>query len=227
MKENKILELEKRRQIYNLIVKYPGLHIREISRKINIPFTTSRHHLNYLEKHDFIITKKDGRHYRFYAKYKIDRRDKKIIDILRKKTPREMVLLLLAFVECSQTEISQNLEKHPSTISFHLKKMQDMDIVEKAEVNKGKIYKEKLPIIKREIVTNETIFMLKDPYRVYYLLMKYKDSFYGNTKFSFVLDYVNLFLSEGIPDKILSSDSSIDSVEQFVYKILFPPPFCA
>ena len=210
-----------------MIVKYPGLHLREISRKINIPFTTTRHHLNHLEKHEFVIRKKDGRHYRFYAKNKLDHRDKKIIDILRHKTPREIILLLLAFVECSQIEISKNLEKHPSTISFHLNKLQNMEIVERVEVDTDGIFKENIPNIKRNLITNETIYMLKDPYYVYHFLMKYRDKFYGDTKFRFVLDYVNLFLSEGMPDEILSSESSIDSIEKFVYKNLFPPFFCA
>ncbi len=35
-----ILTLEIRGGIYNFILKYPGLHLREISRRMDIPFST-------------------------------------------------------------------------------------------------------------------------------------------------------------------------------------------
>ncbi|MCK4365849.1 MAG: winged helix-turn-helix transcriptional regulator [Thermoplasmatales archaeon] len=42
-----ILELETRRQIYNIILENPGLHLRELSRRTNLSFGGLRHHLNY------------------------------------------------------------------------------------------------------------------------------------------------------------------------------------
>lgn len=44
------LALETRRKIYNLILNYPGLHEREIARKLNLSLSTLDYHLHYLEK---------------------------------------------------------------------------------------------------------------------------------------------------------------------------------
>ena len=226
--ENKILELETRRQIYNFITKYPGLHIREISRKTNIPFTTLRHHLIYLEKHDLIIRKKEGKYNRFYAKNKIDHRERKIIDFLRQDTSRNIILLLLAYVECSQIELSQNLGKHPSTILYYLKKMQDMGIVECSSITNGITFNRSIPLlIERKKITNETIYTLQNPSLIYNILIQYKNNLFDDAKIKFVLDYIEGFISEGVPKKILSPKSSVDSIKKLIFEDLFPPPFCA
>jgi len=225
--ENNILNLETRRQIFNFILKYPGLHIREISRKTIIPFSTLRHHLTYLEKHDLVTRKTDGRYYRFYAKDKVGRKEKKILDFLRQETPRAIILLLFAYVECSQVEISENLEKHPATILYHLKKMEEMDIVEKVSADNGLIYKEEIPLtIKRKQKTNETVYMLKNHYLLYNLLIRQKDNLFDNIKTGFVIDYVNDFFSDGVPKKILSPKDAVDSISKTIFD-LFPPSFCA
>jgi len=90
-----ILELETRRQIYNLILEYPGLHFREITRKINLSTGNVRYHLNYLIKSDFLVTKTDKRYTRYYASNKIGRKDKNMMNLLRQVVPRKIVLLLL------------------------------------------------------------------------------------------------------------------------------------
>ena len=69
-KEN-ILQFETRRNIYNFIVERPGLHLREISRRINISFGGLRHHLDILKKQELIITKTNYGYTRYYATHKI------------------------------------------------------------------------------------------------------------------------------------------------------------
>ena len=43
MKKNGILELKTRREIYQFILKYPGLNKSELSRMLNIPYTTLKY----------------------------------------------------------------------------------------------------------------------------------------------------------------------------------------
>ena len=93
-KEN-IFKLETRREIYNLILENPGLHLREISRRINISFGGVRHHLNYLLKKELISTKSDRRYARYYVTQKVGRTDKQFLNIMRQEIPRKIVLLLL------------------------------------------------------------------------------------------------------------------------------------
>ena len=94
LKEN-ILKLEIRRKIYNFILKNPGLHLRELSRKTKMPKTTLRHHPNFLEKYGLIITKADHRYTRYYVIQKVGKQDKEILNLLRQETPRRIFMLLL------------------------------------------------------------------------------------------------------------------------------------
>ncbi len=47
-KEDKALELEARRTIYEFVVSSPGTHLREIQRQIDLPLGTVEYHLKYL-----------------------------------------------------------------------------------------------------------------------------------------------------------------------------------
>jgi len=94
-KEN-ILKLGTRRKIYNFILEYPGLHLRELSRRTNIPLGVLRHHLNFLKKQGLVIKKTDRRYVRYYVTQKVGKKDKEIINLLRQEVPRRIILLLLS-----------------------------------------------------------------------------------------------------------------------------------
>jgi DNA-binding transcriptional ArsR family regulator len=90
-----ILKFEKRRYIYNFILKHPGLHLRELSRKTNTQFSCLRYHLNFLKKQGLIISKKDRRYTRYYIVQKVGKYEKDIFNLLRQEVPRRIILLLL------------------------------------------------------------------------------------------------------------------------------------
>ena len=92
--ENEILNLEIRNEIYNFILKNPGLHLREISRRKNIPLGSLRYHINTLIKYELIVTKKDQKYCRYYIKNSVGKYDKDIINILRHETTLRIILML-------------------------------------------------------------------------------------------------------------------------------------
>jgi len=223
---NKILELETRREIYNCIERYPGLHTREISRMIDLPFSTLRYHLHFLEKRELIRGKTDGRYARYYASFKIGRKEKQVLNLLRQKTPSFIILFLFTSVYASQSEISQDLQKHPTTIKFHLKKLLKLGIIEQVEAVDNVICKDNVPtVIEHYKKVNEIIYMLKDPYWIYDLLVTYKNSFFDSDyAIAPSLDFFSCIISDGIPKKIISPRSSIDAVLDAL-KEVFPPPY--
>ncbi|MFO7792898.1 MAG: winged helix-turn-helix transcriptional regulator [Candidatus Saliniplasma sp.] len=123
------LELGPRKKIYEEIGDSPGLHLREIDRKLDIPLGTIRYHLRVLEKRDLIISKKEGKYKRYYAKGEIDKSDKKLMAFLRKEIPRTIILFLMEYPGSTHKEINEALMVAPSTLSYHLKKLKDKDIV--------------------------------------------------------------------------------------------------
>ena len=93
--ENNILKLGTRKRIYNFILEYPGLHLREISRRTNIPFSGLKYHLDFLEKQGLVIKKANRRYLRYYVSKKVSEKDKEILNLLRQDIPCRIILLLL------------------------------------------------------------------------------------------------------------------------------------
>ena len=104
-----ILKLDTRRDIYNLVLENPGLHLREISRRINLSFGGLRYQLNYLEKKGLIKTDTNQRFTRYYATNQIDRNDKEILNLLRQDIPR--ILIMLLFVPYTKDVYKNNETK--------------------------------------------------------------------------------------------------------------------
>ena len=80
--EDDALDFKRRIEIYNFILKYPGLHLSELSRKLNIPKSTMFYHLNMLKKHSFIVSKSNNRYTRYYAANNLSEIEKKFLNFL-------------------------------------------------------------------------------------------------------------------------------------------------
>ena len=218
-----ILTLKTRREIYDIVSRYPGLHLREIERRLKLPFSTIRYHLDFLEKRELIKGKVDGRYTRFYATEKIGRHEKKILNLFRQDTPRDIILFLLTHIYSSQIEMSRGLEKHPTTIEFHLKKLLENEIVEIVEPCNGKICRDITPhVVECEPIGKEVIYVLKDPYAIYDLLILHKSSLMDDTANSFVLDFLDDLGK--IPEHVNNPRDIIDLAIEAFFEV-FPHPY--
>lgn len=140
MEKNDVLELKSRCNIYNYILRYPGLHIRELSRLLDMPKSTLIYHLRYLKKNGFIEENFDEFYTRYYAIGTIDRSHKKILALLRQKTSRRVILYLFLNPLSSMDAISKNLNKTRKAISYHLKKLINFGIIECHKIDGEKKY---------------------------------------------------------------------------------------
>lgn len=131
--DDEILDLEPRKKTYDAIEANPGIHMRELDRTLDIPLGTLRYHLRVLEKRGLIVSRKEDKYKRYYAKGKIDKTDKDKLAVLRKELPRTVILFLLEFPGSTHKDISEALDVAPSTISYHLKKLLDDNFIEKID----------------------------------------------------------------------------------------------
>lgn len=99
---NNVLNLKARREIYDFILKNPGLHIREISRQMNIPKTTLTYHLKYLIKEEIVKERFEGGLKRIYIKEELGSRDKEIINLLRQDIPSKIFIYFIFSLAPSQ-----------------------------------------------------------------------------------------------------------------------------
>jgi DNA-binding transcriptional ArsR family regulator len=135
------LELDARRQIYDYILATPGTHLRGVHRAVRLPFGQVLYHLNYLEKLELVVVKKDGKFSRYFVKNLLGRREKDVISVLRHEVPRTISILLLFHKELSHKQILEHVEVSPSTLSFHLAKMVDAEVVAREQRGRESIYK--------------------------------------------------------------------------------------
>jgi len=234
LSEKNVFKLKKRREIYDFIDKNPGLNIREISRKLNIPFTSLSYHLKYLKKLDLIREEHEGKYKKIFISYKIGAKDKKILGLLRNKNSCKILLYLFWMLSCSQIELSRELNISPPTVSYYLKKMINLEIIEEIPVVNGRIYP--FPNGDRYIeynpVRSEKFYRRKNQEvanSVYKLLIAYKSSFDNEDIIDVLIDIWTTYEAERDPvtvKKYKKLDDQIDSVADLL-NTFFRPPFCS
>ena len=90
-----VLDLETRRDIYNLIEKNPGLHLSKIANLLSMRTSHVEYHLLFLEKNELIKSEKEKGYKRYFIKGQVGVRDKRYFIMLRQKTVLHILLVLL------------------------------------------------------------------------------------------------------------------------------------
>jgi predicted transcriptional regulator len=131
-----LLDLETRRRIYRYIQDNPGIHLRGLSRELDMPLGTVEYHLHQMERNQLLSSREEGRFKAFFVAEGMDRRDKDILYYVRQEMPRRIVLHLLEHPGATHTELCDTLPVGASTVSFHLKKLMAAGLV--AEEKSGR-----------------------------------------------------------------------------------------
>jgi DNA-binding transcriptional ArsR family regulator len=233
LETDNILNLESRRLIYNHIRDYPGIHLSELVRKTNFSEGTVRYHIRYLNKRNLIrIDNVDG-YARYFLKNNIRNGHSKILNVVRKETPRRILLTLLIFHVFSKKQLSTYIKKNPSTIHHYLKILEKMDIVEpvKHKDDLIKINYEKNIFVKVKRNRRDIFYILKDPYLIYDIFIIYEKKLFDDKIVESFLDVYRFFShDENIYSKkkksivVINYNDSIGNIED-VFKEFFPLPF--
>ncbi len=128
MKEDP-LQLDTRRRIFDLIENSPGVHFREVSRRLDIPMGVVEYHINYMLKRDMIVARMEGRYKRYYTEGKIGSKEKRVLAFLRKDVPRAIIVFLMLNPGARHRDLKAELGISGSTLSFHLKKMMKKEVL--------------------------------------------------------------------------------------------------
>jgi DNA-binding MarR family transcriptional regulator len=225
--EKQILELDARKKIFNFIYKYPGLHFRELSRKLAIPRSTLNYHLKYLEKRGLITVNSSGKYSLYYVTNNIGNGQKKMIQLFRQETPRNIVLYFLIQTCASRVELSKVLEKHPTTIETHIKKLLDMDIIEPAPFIDGKVHVKHglIKFVERSPVGKEIIYRLKDCNKTSDLMILYDKRSLDENYVYILPEFYNRWASNNERnEKLQPIKKVIESCEEALFEV-FPHPY--
>jgi predicted transcriptional regulator len=153
-------ELETRKKIYDQIKKSPGIHFRELQRRLDLVVGNLQYHLHYLGKRNLIKASSDGDYVRYFAKDRsLNENEKKILSFLRRSTCRHILIQLLNNPNLNNKELSQAVGLSPSTISWTLNKLVGAGIIERIKIGR------------------KSTFAIIEPSIVSELLICYKESF--------------------------------------------------
>ena len=89
------MEFKTRREIYNFILEYPGVHLRELFRRLSYSDGAIKYHLSFLKKQHLVIEKHEMGYNRFYASNSLARDEVKILNVIRQKTLHHYTLVLI------------------------------------------------------------------------------------------------------------------------------------
>jgi predicted transcriptional regulator len=142
MLKEELLKNDIRRKIFRFLEVNPGLHLRELQRRLALPLTTTEYHLEYMARRNVIYKEKDGRFNRFYTKL-LDEEDKEVFSILRQRRLREIVLVILGKDGAKFRELQEILALPSSTLSYYIKRLMDNAIITKDQIGSETIYRVK------------------------------------------------------------------------------------
>ncbi len=134
------LDLDTRRRIYGYVEEHPGSHMREIGRETDIPMGTLEYNLRTLVDEDLLTVREDGRYSRYFVTEQTSRQEKDVLSTLRQETSRRIVTKLLLEPGLSHGEIHEAFDVSASTLSFHLKRLVDADVLEKEKDGRRNLY---------------------------------------------------------------------------------------
>lgn len=117
-----------RKRICDVVFRYPGIHFRGIQRKTNLAVGCLKYNLDVLEKSKAIVSEKCGRNLRYYPP-SVHSDNRRLLGILRLKSHRRILVYLLTHPSAKFGELAEELNISGSTLSWHLKKLEQEGVI--------------------------------------------------------------------------------------------------
>jgi len=127
-----VLNTEVRRNLYEFIDEYPGSHLREIARELNLKPSNAAWHLRKLEQTNLIRSRAIGGKKVFYlVEGGIETRREAVAEsILRNKNAYDIMYYLSNDPGKHLLEIAHALDLNHHTVKWHIKKMYIAELIE-------------------------------------------------------------------------------------------------
>lgn len=112
-----------RADILRCVTLHPGVHLRGIERRTDLPLGQVLYHLDRLERMGLVGSTRDAGFRRYFSASDVSRPEKPILMALRHDVPRLIVLALLERPGLAHKELQEVAGTAGSTMSFHLQRL--------------------------------------------------------------------------------------------------------
>ena len=125
-------------KIFDFIIDNPSSHLRKIKNNLGFSMGTIQYNLAMLEKEGKIKSVKT----RFYKNYyHINESNEKILSVLNLDSPRSIVMYLIQHEPSTHQEIANGIGLSSSTVSWHMKRLMELQVVQTEYSRKYTIYR--------------------------------------------------------------------------------------
>jgi predicted transcriptional regulator len=156
--ENRINRIQDK--IIQFVNETPGIRYRELLRRTGVSNGVLSYHLNLLDNSGRIQVHRINNRVTRYFSHDVSTEESNSIGLLRQNTARKIILYILESGPCGFNDIVTYTKKVPSTVSWHLSRLKDADIIKVRRQNELNYYEIKI-----------------DKLTLQNLLNKYKSSF--------------------------------------------------
>ncbi len=129
----KVLDHPTRRRIKDAIEGEPGIHFQALARQVEVGRGTLEHHLRKLIEADLVTVRRAPGYTCYFPKGKIDRHLLDAAPALRSGGSRAVLQAVAAKPGTSSRDLAAHLGIAPSTVSYHLKRLETAGLVAPGE----------------------------------------------------------------------------------------------
>lgn len=120
------LEHDGRKSVFEAIEDTPGVYLSAISERTGLSLSTIRHHLSVLEQESLVMSAKVHGKRRFYPAYS---EQVELTAAMNDEATANVIDALSRLGPVSVSDLADDLDRDPSTVTHHLQRLADDDIV--------------------------------------------------------------------------------------------------
>jgi len=115
--------LAPRSRILRLIEQDPGLHLRELPRRLDLSLNAVRYHLDVPEREDAVTAHRSGRFERWFLAQSFSREDRAVISALRVRGPCAILEQLLRHGPSRFVDLREHTNTPPASLVRYLNQL--------------------------------------------------------------------------------------------------------
>ena len=144
----RVLELGARRRLHDQVTTFPGLHLAELARNLEMDPNHAKYHLDRLERSGLVTSRHEGGFLLYFPKEEtavgmrdaVAASDKAVLAALRRPVPLHIALLLMDRGRTTHAQLLEDVGVAHGTLHYHLKRMEDGGILTSVKEGRERWY---------------------------------------------------------------------------------------
>lgn len=127
-----------RERIHSHIELHPGVHFNEIVRELDLATGQVQYHIRRLIRRGQVLDRPIYGKTHYYQP-RFDEWEQCLLALARRETSREILFYLLDHGATRPGKVANDIEIARSTLEWHLKRLQEQDIIQKQQAETGNV----------------------------------------------------------------------------------------